>query len=86
MLTYADNIVFVELKAVLKSWIPNATEQLETTIQHFIAHHDISTYRHKRAFACNKKHPKFQVIDNETKRRFFDTYRVRLNIQGVIKI
>ncbi len=86
MLTYTDSIVFVELKAVLKSWIPDATEQLETTIQHFIAHHDISVYRHKRAFACNKRHPNFQVIDNETKRRFFDTYRVRLNIQGVIKI
>ena len=86
MLTYPDNIVFVELKEVEKSWISDAVEQLETTIQHFTLNHDIHVYRHKRAFACNKKHPKFHVIEPSTKRRFFDTYRVRLNIQGVIKI
>lgn len=86
LLTYTDNIVFVELKEVEKSWIAGAIEQLETTIQYFIANHDIKNYKHKRAFACNKKHPSFHVIETETKRRFFNTYRVRLNIQGVIKV
>ena len=86
MLTYLDNIVFVELKDVRRNWISDAVEQLEITIQQFIANHDLSIYRHKRAFACNKKQPNFHVIDNEMKRRFFDTYRVRLNVQATIQI
>jgi hypothetical protein len=86
MLTYTDNIVFVELKEVEKSWTTEAIKQLEITIKQFIAEHDISVYRHKRAFACNRKHPRFQVIEPSLKKRFFDTYRVRLNIQGLIKI
>lgn len=86
MLTYADNIVFVELKEAEKSWILDAIEQLETIIQHFKANHDMSLFRHKRAFACNKKHPKFHVIEPSTKKLFFDTHRVRLNIQGTIRV
>jgi hypothetical protein len=86
MLTYTDNIVFVELKEVEKAWITGAVEQLETTIQYFTENHDINLFRHKRAFACNKKHPRFKVIEPETKKRFFHNYRVRLNIQGIIKI
>ena len=86
MMTYSENLVFVELKEVKSSWISDAVEQLEITIQHFIANHDIGIFRHKRAFACNKKHPNFHVIDNETKRRFFDTYRIRLNVQATIQI
>lgn len=86
MITYLDNIIFVELKVVAKSWQSDAIEQLEITIQHFIANHDLTQFKHKRAFACNKKHPHFQVIETETKRRFFDKYRVRLNIQANIKL
>ncbi len=86
MLTYTDNIVFVELKEVEKAWILDAVEQLETTIRYFMENHDINLFRHKRAFACNKKHPRFKVIEPETKKRFFDTYRVRLNIQATIKL
>jgi hypothetical protein len=86
MLTYTDNLVFIELKEAAKAWIPDAIEQLETTIKTFSAHHDINEFKHKRAFACNKKHPKFQVIEPSTKKHFFDKYRVRLNIQGTIKV
>ncbi len=86
MLIYTDNIVFVELKEVNKQWINDAIEQLEITIQNFRANHDLNLFKHKRAFACNKKHPSFHVIEPETKRRFFDTYRVRLNVQAVIKV
>lgn len=86
MMTYTNNIVFVELKEVKGAWIPQAIEQLETTIKVFGEYNDWGKYRHKRAFACNKKHPRFQVIDIETKRRFFDAYRVRLNIEATIKI
>ncbi|MBK6964028.1 MAG: hypothetical protein IPH20_08775 [Bacteroidales bacterium] len=36
MLTYADNVVFVELKDKNADWISQAVEQLETTIQYFL--------------------------------------------------
>ncbi len=86
MLTYTDNIVFVELKIQRTRWITDAIDQLETTIQHFIDHHDIDSFRHKRAFACNKKHPHFQVLDFELKQRFYQTYKIRLNVQASIAI
>ena len=86
MLSYTDTIVFVELKDVNKRWIHDAIEQLEITIQNFRANYDLSLYKHKRAFACNKKQPNYAVIEQVTKRHFFETYRVRLNVQAVIKV
>lgn len=86
MMTYTENIVFVELKEAERKWISDAIEQLEITIQHFRANYDLNLFKHKRAFTCNKKRPKFEIIAPETKRRFFDTYRVRLNVQAVIKV
>jgi hypothetical protein len=86
MLTYDDNIIFVELKNVRSEWITNGLAQLERTIQHFMDNYDMSTIRHKRAFLCNKKHPQFQVIEQTTKQQFFQKYKVRLNIQAIIKI
>lgn len=86
MLTYPDNIVFVELKDQRGGWIPHATLQLETTIRHFQANHDLGVFRHKRAFACNKRHPRFQVINASLKQEFFHRYGVRLNVGGKIKI
>jgi len=86
MITYPDNIVFIELKDKEASWISDAINQLEVTINHFIANHDLNIYKHKRAFACNKRHPRFQVIDTALKQRFFSEYRVRLNIEATIKI
>jgi hypothetical protein len=86
MLTYTDNIVFVELKNQRNGWISDALDQLEITIKHFTTNHDIKFFQHKRAFACNKKHPNFQVIRNEIMKKFFDTYRIRINIQAKIKI
>jgi len=86
MLIYKDNVVFVELKNQLKDWIQEGFEQLEATIQHFMIVHDIEAIRHKRAFVANKKKKHFHVIRHEMKKRFFDTYKVRINVEGTIKI
>lgn len=94
LLFYEDNLVFVELKNQRQRWIEDAIEQLEETIKHFIGNQvnygdgfiDIAQYRHKRAYASNKRHPHFQVIDTDTKQRFFNQYRFRVNIQADIKI
>ncbi len=79
-----EHIFFVELKVQAKNWIQSAINQLESTVRFFIENHDISVYRYKKAFACNKKHPHFQEIDNELNLRFFRTYRVRIDLQARI--
>jgi hypothetical protein len=77
-------IYFVELKDQAKNWIMDAIEQLESTIQFFIENHDISIYKHKKAFACNKRHQHFQETDNELNIRFFRTYGVRIDVQAEV--
>ena len=82
MLISANHLYFIELKDQQANWIPHAIEQLESTIQYFLAHHDLSAFQHKKAFACNRKHPRFQEIDQATNLRFFRKYKVRIDIQA----
>lgn len=84
MLTFEDHLYFVELKNELKGWISDATEQLESTIQFFIESHNSTSFKHKKAFACNKKHRHFQEINNEINLRFYRRYGFRLDIQADI--
>ena len=86
MINYPENIVFIELKNQKEKWIHHAVKQLETTIKYFTKNFDISIYTHRKAFACNKKRPHFQVVDTEIKQRFYNKYKFRLNIQADIKI
>lgn len=86
MLTTSDLLYLVELKNKTSPWQPHAIEQLESTIQFLIANHDVSSYKHKKAFACNKKRERFAVIDNETNNHFYRTYRFRIDIQAEILI
>ena len=69
-----------------KRWKEHGINQVEVTVQYFIKHHNLDNYKHKRAFVCNSQHPRFQVINQETKQRFYNKYKVRLNIQTTIKI
>ncbi len=84
MLTSDENIIFVELKDEIRGWVNDAIEQLESTIQFFIANHNIHAFRHKKAYACNKKHRHFQEIDNELNLHFFRNYGVRIDVQAQI--
>jgi hypothetical protein len=77
---------FVELKDQMKNWKTDAIAQLESTIQFFKAHHDITAYKIKKAFACNKKHQRFQEIDQEQNLRFFREYGFRIDAQAEIII
>ena len=87
MIDYEQNIVFVELKNQLTGgWASDGLKQLESTIVHFQQNHNFSVYNYKRAFVVNKKRKHFQTIQTELKRRFFDTYRVRISIGGEINI
>lgn len=83
--TTGDRELFlIELKDQIPPWMPHAFAQLESTIQFLLASHDIERFKIRKAFACNKKRPTFQVIDHELKKRFYDTYRFRLDVQSEI--
>lgn len=84
MLYSDEHLFFVELKNEIRGWVSGAIEQLESTIQFFIETNDISIYKHKKAFACNKKNKPFQQIDNELNKQFFQKYRVRIDVQAQI--
>lgn len=87
MIDYPDNIVFIELKNQhTGGWASDGLQQIESTILHYQHNHDLSLHKYKRAFVINKKRKHFQTIETELKRRFFDTYRVRISIGGEINI
>ncbi len=48
------------------------------------AYTNITVYKYKKAFACNKKHPHFKEIDNEQNLHFFRKYGVRIDLQARI--
>jgi len=84
MLTSTEHLYFIELKDQAKDWITDAIGQLESTIEFFTATNDVGAYKHKKAFACNKKHRHFREIDNEFNLRFFRKYKFRIDLQAEI--
>lgn len=81
-----DQLYFVELKNQMRSWISDAINQLDSTIEFFKESHDMNEFRHKKAFACNKKSKHFQEIDNELNLAFFRKHGVRIDVQAEIII
>lgn len=79
-------LVFVELKAQDRDWIPKAIEQLKSTIELFRASHNIEQFSPRIAYAANKKHPHFDHSHRETQQEFKREYKFRLLIQNKIEI
>lgn len=86
MLTTEDLLYLVELKDQKTHWKPHAIKQLKSTIQFLRANHDLTCFRHKKAFACNKRHKPFAHIDHELKCRFFQDYGFRIDIQATVLV
>lgn len=88
MLHTHEHLYFVELKDQMRNWQPRAIQQLSSTIERFKESHpdQIDKYRHKKAFAANKKHPGFHIIDHETNKRFFKDHGFRIDIQAEVVI
>ncbi|MCB9287529.1 MAG: hypothetical protein H6560_09440 [Lewinellaceae bacterium] len=85
MITFTDSLYQLK-KQGTGGWVSKAIAQLENTIKLLIAHHDLKAFKYKKAFACNKKHPRFRSIDNEQNKRLFVTYGFRLDVQAEIVI
>jgi hypothetical protein len=88
MLIFSNGLYLVELKDQgVGGWISTAKSQLENTIRLLNENHDIVGVRYKKAFACNKKHPSFTVIEASEKKAFFQrTNGFRIDAQAVISI
>lgn len=86
ILTSEQHLYFVELKNQAKDWISDAIVQLGSTIEFFKAAHDIDQFKHKKAFACNKKRRQFHEVDNELNLSFFRKHKVRIDVQAEIII
>ncbi|GAL85567.1 hypothetical protein MYP_2796 [Sporocytophaga myxococcoides] len=88
MLTSSNHLYLMELKCVKKGgeWKQGAIEQLVSTIQFLYEYHEeeVVKFRHKKAFACNKRVPRFQEIDNEYNKWFWRTYGFRIDVQAEI--
>ena len=86
MLTTEDLLYLVAWKDTKDDWQSHAIEQLASTIMFLHNHHDLTRFRHKKAFACNKRHRAFATIDNELQRRFFQNYGFRIDVQATVLI
>lgn len=76
-------IAFIELKAQRRNWIKRAVEeQLVPTINVFKQNHDISRFKHRYAYACNRLKPKFSYSHKIEMQEFYDIHGVRLVIGG----
>ena len=82
----SDHIIFVELKNQAGNWINHAITQLATTIDVFKSVHDITMFRQRLAYACNKRRPAFAVSHKEDMQRFKNKYGVRLIISCEITV
>ena len=85
ILTYTDNIVFVELKELRKDWIEDGIDQLQNTLNLF-PENVLRRFRHKRAFVANRRHPHFNQSASGRKQQFRSQYKVRLLVQATIII
>lgn len=87
ILTGGDNLIFVELKDQREDWIQHAVEnQLKTTIRYFQENYDISRYRKRYAYACNKRHPQFHYSHMSMMEKFRHDMGVRLCIVNKIVV
>ncbi len=84
MLTNSKCLYLVELKEQKPPWQSGALEQLVSTIDFLKENHDISQYKNRKVFACNKKLEKFVAFDNEENQRFLRETTFRKDFQTEI--
>jgi hypothetical protein len=88
MLTFPEGLYLVELKKQGKGgWLSETKSQLENTIKLLHENHYMKEFKYKKAYACNKKHPNFTVINAAERKAFFEkTNGFRIDAQTDIII
>lgn len=70
MLTFENSVYLVELKAVTKNYINRAKDQLSSTIHLLQKENCFEAFKKRKAYACNKKGAKFNIIEQSVKESF----------------
>ena len=78
-------IVFIELKDKDRNWLTDAIAQLKSTIGHFMEEEDISRFKYKKAYACNRSHPYFNYQFKDCMQRFYRETGIPLRPMMVIR-
>lgn len=86
MLTTERHLYLVELKNQREDWQVDAKNQLLSTIDLLLENHNISKYKLKKAFACNKRRKRFVYTDNEENLALFRRTGFRIDVQAEIII
>lgn len=79
-------LAFVELKVRGGGWIQNNIDQLQSTIGLFNENHDYKTFRHREAYAANRKHPAYHYSHKVQMNEFRSKTKFRLIIQSTIVV
>lgn len=77
-------LAFVELKVRQGDWIQHNIEQLESAIKLFCENHDYRAFKHREAYAANRKHPSYHYSHKVQMNEFHSRTKFRLLIQNTI--
>jgi len=84
---FENSIFLIELKNKgTGGWLSKAIDQLRNTIRLLKLHDNLDRFQYKKAYACNRKHPNFQVMDSEANRKFYRETGFRIDAQAKIDI
>jgi hypothetical protein len=88
LLTSDDTLCLIELKNKVSDWKSSGIDQIEATLIQIIENHEsfYFSFKKRKAYVANKRHPKFQIVENALMRRFSTQYKIWLDIQATIKI
>ena len=86
MLTTSEHLYLIELKDENKHWKTGAIAQLISTIKLYIDTHGRGSFKHRKAFACNRQFPRFQEVDHELNLLMFRKYGFRIDAQATIVV
>ena len=86
MIRSEEHFILIELKNKAKNWLEDAIEQLESTLNLYLEQFDLKGYKYKRLYACNKRHPHFEILEHERKKYFHHKYSVRIHVEATIII
>lgn len=86
MLYHGSWVAFVELKVKKADWISENIAQLRSTIELFLANHDVKNYKYRFAYAANRKFPRFNTSHKREMQEFHQKTGFRLLIQNRITV
>lgn len=90
MLSYEDNLFFVELKNKRESWQAEGLAQIESTINRFKEENEeyYFSFKKRKAIVANAKHQFtcFQDLNLEQREYFMKTHKARIQFEAKIII